>query len=148
MLHRFLQLSPHQTNTGSYGEHFTPFVASLPYNHFVLSQSDLFCVLIVGVGHLITLNDTHTHTHTQTHTHTRQDSSGRVIGPSQTPLPDNTLFTRDRPTCPSRIRTRNSSMPAAAYQRLNPRDHRDLLHHTSSYHHLTICILTSQLTLL
>jgi hypothetical protein len=40
--------------------------------------------------HLITLNDTHTHTHT----HIRWDSSGRGIGPSQRPVPDNAQHTQ------------------------------------------------------
>ena len=39
----------------------------------------------MGQGSLIIEN----HYHTQVH-HTRYDSSGRVIGPSQRPLPDNT----------------------------------------------------------
>jgi hypothetical protein len=41
-------------------------------------------------------------TYTVTH-HSRYDSSGRVIGPSQRPLPDNThIPTRDRHPCPRR----------------------------------------------
>jgi len=49
--------------------------------------------LLVGEGSFIAEHpwlhsDTDTHIHT--HTHIRQDSSGRVIGPSQRPLSDNT----------------------------------------------------------
>ena len=58
--------------------------------------------------------------HIQTH-HTRLDSSGRVIGPWQRPLPDNTRYsqaTNIHASC--RIRTRNPSKLAAVDPRLRP----------------------------
>jgi hypothetical protein len=55
----------------------------------------------------------------QTH-HTRHDSSGRVISPTQRPLPDNTQHSHP---CPVWIRSRNPSKRAAAEPRLGPRGH-------------------------
>jgi hypothetical protein len=52
------------------------------------------------------------HDHTKTH-HTRRDSSGRVIGPSQRPLPDNTQQPQKTNVhAPSGIGTRNPSRRA------------------------------------
>ena len=59
------------------------------------SYSDFFCIPIVGV---VGYYSTCWHSVTQhynimqwhKHTHTRWDASGRVIGPSHRPLPDNT----------------------------------------------------------
>jgi hypothetical protein len=54
------------------------------------------------------------HDHTQTH-HTRYDSSGRVIGQSQKPLPDNTQHSQETDIhAPGGIRTHNPSKRAAA----------------------------------
>jgi hypothetical protein len=62
------------------------------------------------------------HDHTQTR-HTRYDSSGRVISPTQRPLPDNTQHSQQTNIhVPSTIRTRNPSKRAAADQRLRLRD--------------------------
>jgi hypothetical protein len=67
--------------------------------------------------HLITLNDTHTHHH-----HTRSDSSGRVIGPSQRHLPDNTRHSKQtfippagfEPTIPASERPQTHALDCAA----------------------------------
>ena len=57
--------------------------------------------------------------HTTTH-HSRYDSPGRVISPSQRPLPDNT---QHKQTCPRRDSNPNPSRRAAADPRLRPRGH-------------------------
>jgi hypothetical protein len=59
---------------------------------------------------------------TYTTHHTRQDSSGRGIGPSQRPIPDNT---QQSPYiyAPAGTRTRNPTTRAAAAPRLRPRGH-------------------------
>ena len=63
-----------------------------------------------------------------THTHTLKDSSGRGIGPSKSPLPDNTQHSQDKDIrAPGWIRTRNPSKRAAADQRRRPRGHWDRL---------------------
>ena len=54
------------------------------------------------------------HHHTQTH-HTRYNSPGRVIGPSQRPLPDNTQHAQETDIDSlGRIQTHNPSKRAAA----------------------------------
>jgi hypothetical protein len=63
--------------------------------------------------------------HTRWTYHTWWDSSGRVIGPKQWPLPDKTQRTNIHPT--GRTRTRNPSKRAAADPRLIRRDHWDQL---------------------
>ena len=60
--------------------------------------------------------------------HNRQNPSGRVISPSQRPLPDNTQHSQqtDKQTnihAPGGIRTHNLSRPAAEDLRLRPRGH-------------------------
>ena len=61
--------------------------------------------------------------HTTTH-HSRQDSSGRVISPSQRPLPDNTQQSQQTNIhAPGGIRTHNLSRRAAADPRLRRRGH-------------------------
>ena len=63
--------------------------------------------------------------HTTTH-HSRQDSSGRVINPSQRPLPDNTQHSQQTDIhAPDGIRTHNLSRRAAVNLRLRPRGHLD-----------------------
>ena len=58
------------------------------------------------------------HTHTHTHTHTRKDFSGRVIGPSPGPVPDNTRHSQGKDIhYPDMFRTRNPSKRAAADSR-------------------------------
>jgi hypothetical protein len=61
--------------------------------------------------------------HTQTH-HFRQDSPGRVIDPSQRPLPINSHHSQEkRQLCPSGIRTRNPRELVTADRHLRPRSH-------------------------
>jgi hypothetical protein len=70
--------------------------------------------------HLITLR----HTHTHTHIHSWYDSSGRGIGPTQRPLPDNTLNSQARDiNAPGEIRTRSPNKRAA--QAFGPYGHWD-----------------------
>jgi len=62
-------------------------------------------------GRILDVSRSHTTTH-----HTRQDSSGRVISPTQRPLPDNTQHSQQTNNhAPGGIRTHNPSKPAAAY---------------------------------
>ena len=77
------------------------------------------------------------HTQSHTHTHTRQNSFGRIIGPSQRPLPDNTH--------PGGILTRNPSKRAAADPRLRPRGHRDRQKHF--YEHNIFLIFSTVLSI-
>ena len=59
--------------------------------------------------------------HDLTH-HTRYDSSGRVISPTEIPLPDNTQHSQETDIhAPCGIRTRNPSKRAAADPSLRPR---------------------------
>ena len=63
--------------------------------------------------------------HTTTR-HVRLDSTGRVIYPSQRPLPDNTQHLQQKDIhAPGGIRTHNLSRRAAADLRLRPRGHWD-----------------------
>ena len=63
--------------------------------------------------------------HSTTH-HSREDSSGRVIGSSQTPLPDTTQHSQQTNIHASgRIRTQIPSRRAAADRSFRSRDHRD-----------------------
>ena len=67
--------------------------------------------------------------HTTSH-QSRQDSSGRVINPSQRPLPDNTQHSQKTSIhAPGGIRTHDLSMRAAADLRLRPRGHWDRQNH-------------------
>ena len=65
---------------------------------------------------------------THTHTHSRLDSSERVIGPSQRPLPtQHTTDTGDEIRALSGIRTHNPRKREAAERRLRPHGyHRDM----------------------
>ena len=70
--------------------------------------------------------------HTTTH-HSRQDSSGRVISPSERPLPDNTQHSQQTNIhAPGGIRTYNLSRRAAADLRLRPHGHWDRLYYLNS----------------
>jgi len=71
----------------------------------------------------------HTQTDRQTHTYTQNgyDSSGRGIGPPQTPLPDTQQSQKTNIHAPGVIRTRNPNKRAAADPRLRPRCHWDRL---------------------
>ena len=69
-------------------------------------------------GRASSLSRIHDNTQTQ---HTRYDFSGRVISPSQRPLPDNATFTTDR-HAPGGFRTRNPSKRKIPDPRLRPRD--------------------------
>ena len=73
-------------------------------------------------GRASSLSRLHNHTH-QTH-HTWYDSSGRVISPSQRPLPENKQHSQDTGIdAPGGIRTRNPSKQAAADPSLRLRGH-------------------------
>jgi hypothetical protein len=76
----------------------------------------------VGQGRLILeVSRSHATTH-----HSRQDSSGRVISPSQRPLPDNTQHSQQRDIHAfGGIRTHNLSRRTAADLRLRPLGHWD-----------------------
>ena len=64
------------------------------------------------------------HDHTHTHTHSRQDSSGRVISPTQKPLPYNTQHSQETHIrALGGIRTCNPSMRAATDPHLRRRGH-------------------------
>jgi len=64
-----------------------------------------------------------TKSHTTTH-HSRYDFSGRVISPSQRPVPDNTQHsTQTDIHAPGGIQTHNPSKRAAVNPRLRPRGH-------------------------
>ena len=66
--------------------------------------------------------------HTTTR-HNRQDSSGRVISPSQRSLPDNTQHSQQTNIhAPARIRTHDPSRRAAKDLRLRPHGHWDRLY--------------------
>jgi hypothetical protein len=63
------------------------------------------------------------HDHTQTH-YNQYGSSGRVIGPPQRPLPENTPHSQHSEIhTPGRIRTRTPSMRVAADVGYRPRGH-------------------------
>jgi hypothetical protein len=65
------------------------------------------------------------HDHTQTH-HTRHHSSGRVISPTQGPLPDNTQQPQETDIhAPAEIRTRSPNKRTVADPRLRPLGHWD-----------------------
>ena len=74
--------------------------------------------------YLMTLNDTH-------HTHTRYDSSGRVISPTQIPLPNNTQHSQETHPYPRRDSNLQSSKRTPTDRRLWPRSRRD-----GHYHYL------------
>jgi len=66
--------------------------------------------------------------HTQTH-HTGCDSSGRVIGPPQTPLSENKQHSRETDIhAPDGIRKRDPLKRVAADPHLRPNSHRDQLY--------------------
>jgi len=75
--------------------------------------------LIVGVEVIVARDYTQKH-------HTRQDSSGRVIGTTERPLPDNTQHSQQTDIhTPGEFRTLNPSKREAADPRLGPRSHLD-----------------------
>jgi hypothetical protein len=64
--------------------------------------------------------------HDRRHTHTRYGSSGRVISPTQRPLPDNTILTKKQTSMPlGRFEPAIPSKRTAADPRLRPRDQWD-----------------------
>ena len=76
------------------------------------------------VGHGLLIHEVY-RSHTTTH-HSRQDSSGRVISPSQRPLPDNTQHSQQTDIhAPGGIRTHVRSRRAAPDVRLRPHSHWD-----------------------
>jgi len=81
-----------------------------------------FVALRPNAGHGLLILEV-ARSHTMTH-HTRQDSTGRVIIPSQRHLPDNTRHSQETDIhAPHGIRTPNLSRRAAADLRLRPRGH-------------------------
>jgi hypothetical protein len=87
---------------------------------YLLSLSDIFCLLTVGVyGYRCTCSHSITNTNTQS-----VGLSGRGFGPSQTPLPDNTQRSQETNIhALGRIRTRNPNKRKAADLRLRECDH-------------------------
>ena len=82
-----------------------------------------------NAGHGLLILDEVSRSHTTTH-HSRWDSSGRVISPSQRPVPDNTQHSQQTNIhALGGIRTHNLSRRAAADLRLRPRGHWDRLIH-------------------
>ena len=82
----------------------------------------IFTALLAGFS-LLVFEVSLSHTATR---HSRQDSSGRVINPSQRPLPDNTQHSQQTDIhAPSGIRTHNLTRRAAEDLRLRPRGHWD-----------------------
>ena len=89
--------------------------------------------------------------HTQWHNHSRQDSSGREIGPSQRPVPDNTQYSQETNIHASGgIRTRDPSRRPAADPCLRPLGHWDrlqlilILQNTHESHFLQNSWITSE----
>ena len=86
-------------------------------SRFLLWLDSPYCATVSFVSKL--------HYHTQEH-HTREDSSARVIGPSQRPLTENKQHSQETNIhAPGGIRTRNSNKRASADPRLRPRGHWD-----------------------
>ena len=84
--------------------------------------SFFFVVLQPNAGHGLLILEV-SRSHTMTH-HSRQDSSGRVISPSQRPLPDNTQYSTQTDIHASgRIQNHNPSKRAAVDPCLRPRSH-------------------------
>jgi len=75
--------------------------------------------------------------------------SGRVIGPPQRPLPDNTQHSQRCPYSRRGIRTRNPSKWAAADPRFSPSGHRDrsIICYTTLKINQYICNVTATLPL-
>jgi len=123
-----------------HGKNKHSFNALIAFLSFLLSLTSSTYSLwaqrvIVASDHTQRLTHTHTHTytHTQTH-HSWQDSSGRVITPTQRSVPDNTQHSQETNIhAVSRIRTHNSSKRAAADPRLRPRGYRFGLKSTYKY---------------
>jgi len=81
----------------------------------------------------ITLNDTNK----------RKNSSGRVISPTQRPLPDNTQHSQETNIHVfGGIWSHNTSKPTAAEPRLRPRGHWDWLTAQINYTKLVMCRIT------
>jgi hypothetical protein len=95
-------------------------------------------VLTPNAGHVLLILEV-SRSHTTTH-HSRLDFSGRVISPSQRPLPDNT---HNKHPCPTGgIRTHDISRREAADLRLRPRGHWERLCMTIQFYNFTVHILT------
>ena len=104
-------------------------ISLVPSLFLILTSFYLLTVGVVGYCCTVSHSDTtHTHTHTHTHTqthHSRQDSSGRVITPTQRSVPDNTQHSQETNIhALSGIRTHNSRKQASVDPRLRPRGHR------------------------
>ena len=100
-------------------------------NFFFLSF--LFCPLLPArcrcrglLFLLMTLNGKRARTHTHTNLDIQQDSSGRGIGPSQTPLPGNIQHSQETHIhASSEFRTRYARKQAATDPHVRPCGHRD-----------------------
>jgi hypothetical protein len=111
-----------------YETQITSFYDNLKSTFFLAQQSSVSQSLFI-----YEVSRSHTTTH-----HSRLDSSGRVISPSQRPLPYNTRHSQQTSMPPSGIRTHNLSRWEAADLRLRPRGHwnrqnPNLPHPTLSY---------------
>ena len=90
-----------------------------PYFYFYLAQQP-------PMGQGLPIHEV-SRSHTTTH-HSQYVSCGRVISPTQKPLPDNTQQTQQTEIhVPDGIRTHNFSRQEAADLRLTPRGHWDRL---------------------
>ena len=99
----------------------TQFTAIMRHN--ILLYQLLHSALAPSGARASSLSRLHDHFHTH---HTKQVSSGRVISPSQRPLPDNTQHSLQTEIhAPGGIRNSNPSKRAAAVPRLRPRGHCD-----------------------
>jgi len=94
--------------------------------HYCLHYFFFPVTLLPNAGHgLLHIEVSRSHTTTR---HSRLDFSGRVIRPSQRPLPDDTQYsTQTDVHAPRGIRTHNPSNRAAVDPRLRPRGHCDRL---------------------
>ena len=94
---------------------------NLPKRHIVYS---LIYVSCGAAGHGLLILEVY-RSHTTTH-HSRLDCSGRVIGSSQRPLPDNTQHSQQTNIhAPGGIRTHDLSRRATADLRLRPHGYWD-----------------------
>ena len=101
------------------------FVESRKIPSFLIPIFLFLVALWPDVGYSLLIHGV-SRSHTTTH-HSRYDSSGRLISPTDEPLPENTQHSQQTDIhCPGRIRTpHNLSRRAAADLRLRPRGHWD-----------------------
>ena len=102
--------------------HALPVLDSLRLAQAILSQTFFPVALRPNAGHGLLMLEV-SRSHTTTH-HSRQDSSGRVISPSQRLQPDNTQHsTQTNIHAPGGIRSHNPNKRAAVDLRLRPPCH-------------------------